>query len=693
MALEKQFLLRLKIILQSNYFYFIVFILLFFFVFIKTKVIIYESKISSDIKEITAKITSYKIDGDKISFWFQAEENFIGTYYIKSEKEKIYLENNLKTGLELDLLGEINEISNNSIPNTFNYKKYLYNKKIYTSFLINKIIIKNTKLSFFQIVKNKVLDRIKKLNNNPYLEAFILGDKSLMKRDIEEKIQDNGVSHLFALSGMHLSFIYLFLDKVLKKVKFHKIFIYIILFCYLIIASFPVSFIRAILFTGIIDLNKKLSFNLSKIKVLFLVAAFLLFYNPFYLYDMGFVYTFVVTFSLLFCHNLIQNKNKFQQIIMVSIITFLFSAPITIYNSYEINILSILNNIILVPFVSIIVFPLAIITFIFPLLLPLFNVLTNILENLNHLLSIFSYFLIMGKITIIEILIYYLLLMIALKMKIEFLIVLIFYLLFLYNKDFFIRYSSVYFLDVGQGDATLFVSKQNKEIILIDTGGKVTYKTEAWKIRNKEFNLADNILTFLKSKRIRQINLLIITHGDLDHIGYASDLIEKIKIKKVMINQGSINFLERKIINKVKQVTNYQSKYFNYQNIKTKQYDNENDNSLISFFQIEKFSFLLMGDASKKVELELLKKYNLKAYFLKLGHHGSKTSSDELFLNEIKPFYAIISAGRNNRFNHPSQETLDILNRLKINILSTKENGTIEIRIGKNYCHIFKTIS
>ena len=84
-----------------------------------------------------------------------------------------------------------------------------------------------------------------------------------------------------------------------------------------------------------------------------------------------------------------------------------------------------------------------------------------------------------------------------------------------------------------------------------------------------------------------------------------------------------------------------------------------------------------MGDAPKEIERKIISKYFLEADIIKIGHHGSKTSSDELFLTEINPSYAIISAGRNNRYSHPHKETLDTLNKLKITTLNTQEKGSI----------------
>lgn len=121
------------------------------------------------------------------------------------------------------------------------------------------------------------MNRIKELENNPYLSAFILGDKASIDEEEFDAITSNGISHLFALSGMHISLIYLILDKLLKKRKRKKTIIYFVLILYLILTGISVSFLRALVFMFLLDLNKISHWNLSKIKILLLTAALLIF--------------------------------------------------------------------------------------------------------------------------------------------------------------------------------------------------------------------------------------------------------------------------------------------------------------------------------------------------------------------------------------------------------------------------------
>ena len=114
--------------------------------------------------------------------------------------------------------------------------------------------------------------------------------------------------------------------------------------------------------------------------------------------------------------------------------------------------------------------------------------------------------------------------------------------------------------------------------------------------------------------------------------------------------------------------------------LNSKEYGNENDNSSVIYTEFNNYKFLFMGDAGVEVEEDLIEKYNLKDIaVLKVGHHGSKTSSGKEFINEINPKYSIISVGKNNRYGHPNKEVLNVLEDSKI--YRTDEDGSIMFKI------------
>ena len=171
-------------------------------------------------------------------------------------------------------------------------------------------------------------------------------------------------------------------------------------------------------------------------------------------------------------------------------------------------------------------------------------------------------------------------------------------------------------------------------------------------------------------------------------MGEAINLVENFKVEKVIFNCGEFNELEQELIKVLdkKKIPYYSCiKELNIDDnklyfLQTKEYDNENDNSNVIYADINSYKFLFMGDASVTTEKEVVSIYNLPDIdVLKVGHHGSKTSSDKAFINEIKPEYSIISVGKNNRYGHPNKEVLNNLKNSKI--YRTDQEGSIIFKI------------
>ncbi|MDY5930276.1 MAG: MBL fold metallo-hydrolase [Candidatus Onthovivens sp.] len=184
-------------------------------------------------------------------------------------------------------------------------------------------------------------------------------------------------------------------------------------------------------------------------------------------------------------------------------------------------------------------------------------------------------------------------------------------------------------------------------------------------------------------------------HGDYDHMGEAINLVKNFKLEKVVFNVGDYNYLEEDL---VKVLNNKRIKYYkNIENLdiknsklyflNTKIYNNENDNSNVIYFEFNNCKFLFMGDAGIEREKDILGKYNLRNIdFIKIGHHGSNTSSSKEFINSINPKYSLISVGNNNRYGHPKKSVLDTLGNSKI--YRTDLDGSIMFKIKKNKLRI-----
>ena len=178
-------------------------------------------------------------------------------------------------------------------------------------------------------------------------------------------------------------------------------------------------------------------------------------------------------------------------------------------------------------------------------------------------------------------------------------------------------------------------------------------------------------------------------------MGEAINLVNNFKVEKVIFNCGEFNELEKeliKVLDKekipyyscIKELNiDYNKLYF----LNNKDYGNENDNSSVIYTELDNYKFLFIVDASLEVEQDLLEKYNLQDIdVLKVGHHGSKTSSSKNFIDEIEPKYSIISVGKNNKYGHPNDGVLDNLEDSKI--YRTDQDGSIMFKIKNNQLKI-----
>ena len=640
------------------------------------KAIYEEGQIKEDF--IIQKIT---ISNLKLTLTLTNKETLIGTYYFKTKEDKQSFEKNYKLGDKIKVLGEIYLPKENTTKNLFNYRKYLSTKNIYHLLKINQYKKVSNNKNIFYFIKQTILDHFKK---NPYLNILLIGDNSYIKKEISKSYQNNGLSHLFSVSGMHVSLIASIISKLLSKLNENKkaLIISIFLLLYLQIVGLQAAVIRGVLFYILIQINKVFNLNIKLINLFILTLSITLLINPKFIYDLGFQYSFSISFVLIYLSDILNGK---YSLLKVSLISFIVSIPISLYNFHELNFTSIIFNLFFVPFIVKIIFPLTTIVSIFTFLIPLYNILTNLMEKFSLLctkVSILKFtFMHLPILIYLIYIVIIILIIINLKYKKYYPIYLLILILFIhYIIPSFQNKKYLYMLDIGQGDSIIL--HINKETILIDTGGNISSETSTI--------VENTTIPTLKNLGIKKINYLILTHGDYDHMGESINLVENFKIENVIFNTGKFNYLEQELI---KQLNKKKIPY--YQNIEeislkettlyflnTKLYDNENDNSSLIYTKINNINILLTGDAGVDVEEELMNKYNLSIDILKVGHHGSKTSSSKEFINYINPKISLISVGEDNKFNHPNEE---VLNNLKNTIIyRTDKNGSVMINLNKN---------
>ena len=636
------------------------------------------SKYNLNTNNISGIVTNINNADGKIIITLKAKENVL-VYY--------YSDIGVELGDKIKVIGTLNKLKSNTNFNLFNYKNYMLSKNTHYMMNADKIILIYKTKNILYKIKNYLINRIDKIGSSSYLKTFILGDSSEINDNVLESYRTNGISHLFSVSGMHivlLSSIILFILNKIKKSKINYVIVILFLMFYMFLTSFTPSVVRATFLFAFLTINKILNLKLTTFRILIMVFCIVLIINPYNIYNIGFKFSYIVSVYLLLFNKIIsRNNNYIIKILITSFIAFLSSIPILINSYFSINIITILNNLIFVPLISVIIFPISLIVLLIPKLDFIYSILINALENISLFITNFKINIVFSYINIFIIFIYYLIITLVLykiyKKKYLY-IFLIIVLLFIHSNIGYIKNNPyITFIDVGQGDSTLIHLPYNKGNILIDTGG------------NYKYDLSNDIMNYLKSEGIKKLDYLIVTHGDFDHMGEAINLVNNFKVEKVIFNCGEFNELEQDLIKVLdkKKIPYYSC--INELNINDNKlyflnngnYDNENDNSSVIYTELNNYKFLFMGDAGLKVEEDILEKYNLKKIdVLKVGHHGSKTSSGKKFINEINPEYSIISVGKNNRYGHPNDGVLENLE--DSNIYRTDQDGSIMFKIKKN---------
>lgn len=234
---------------------------------------------------------------------------------------------------------------------------------------------------------------------------------------------------------------------------------------------------------------------------------------------------------------------------------------------------------------------------------------------------------------------------------------------------------SVCYLDVGQGDST-YIKLPSGETMLIDAG---------------EWDEADHVIEYIESDGVEKIDYLIGTHPHSDHIGGLSDIMNTFEIGKLYMPkvvhtsktfENVLDAIEENNIELHKAAEGeiiYEDDALKIEFLApvSEEYDDLNNYSAVIKIQYYKNSFLFMGDAEKLSENEI--KGNVDADVLKVGHHGSSTSSSKKFLNRVLPKIAVISVGEDNSYGHPSEKVIGRLKEMNVKILRTDKLGDIVI--------------
>ena len=737
----------IKLILLIN-----IFLIVVFFVMQKNKKTI-KHMILLSVFLMSIMITENSIDKSQLSKLYDKEVNASGIVKEEISKDEgyekyvLYLEKIKHKGKTYDIgekliynvygdteidIGDrivaditIKQVNKNTNPKLFNYKLYLQSNGVFatgSSKEHNIRIVSRGNLNKEEKISIKVkanielaLDRSLKADNSDLLKSIILGDSSFIDEDYINNFRKLGLSHILAVSGLHIGIIFGTIIYLLDLFKIHRrntmIIATIVIWIYAALIGFPSSVVRASLMLSFLTIGN-LSFNrCDSINTLSFAGFLMLLYRPLWIFSVGFQLSFIATFSILILmpnmKQIIKIKNKKLKSAIVLILTAQLGVlPISLYYFNELQTLFLLSNLILTPILTLgliigffIVLASAI-TIKFSILigvlgnfiLDISNFITQALSkatNLNIWTNSPSY---------IEIVFYYFAIMILLQiidikkmnkniqrmMYLNFAIIVIYSSILQLNDEMI----KVEFIDVGQGDSCLIRLKDKN--LLIDTGGNVFGK----------FDIGENILLpYLRKTGVKAIDGVFISHFDADHCKGLLSLFGEIDLKNIFIGYKSpenplYNEIIRAskehdvkiiIVNKgdiLKLDSNNNIQVLEPSKNKTS-YEGENDNSLILNANLYNREILFTGDIETNGEDRLIKNSKRRNVdILKVPHHGSKTSSKQELINHFDPKTAIVQVGKNN-FGHPDQDVLERYYKNGTEVYRNDKLGLITISITK----------
>jgi len=630
-----------------------------------------------------------------------AEKSIVKTYDIKGEKfmTKVLIYGGLERGAVYNIRGKFTEAIPAMNEGNFNSKNnlksqgiYLYGKiekaeKIKDANFIDRIATKYSERAsnFFE----KYLDD----RNSNLMQSLILADRFRLDDLDNERFQDLGISHLLAVSGLHIGILVAFLHfifiKTTKNLKVTDLLVTLIIIFYLRIIGNPISGIRAFLFFVIYKFGFYLRKDLDNKDVFFLSLAAILYINPMAIYSISFLMSYAAIFGIIFVMPIIKsfiaNRGVVTDSLIMTLSVIISIFPIVNYYFNGVSILVYPANLIIIPFYTIVIVLGFTMSFgILPSIIgSILNILLNSIYGLEEILLKFNFFNFEIKGFKLEyVFIYYIMLVMILNrhkiyeiirpnikiIEIYFAFMLIMFSIGFYKDINSLIYRQIY---VGQGDAALISYKGRN--YLIDVGGA-----------RFDNNIFEKYLkSTLDNLGIYKIDGIFISHYDEDHVGNLDKVYENYEINRIYAGHlpdvdffNNINIDEINILHEGDRLKHHEKFYFDVLKAGNNGED-ENDNSMVLMLSYGNIKILFTGDLSKNLEKDIKEDIDI----LKVSHHGSNTSTDDVFLENTSPKYAVISSGINNSYGHPHREVLESLEKYGIIYFDTSKVGEITFKI------------
>lgn len=643
----------------------------------------------------------------------------------------------LSIGNEIKLTGTISKGREERNPGEFDYNKYLKSAGI--SGLMNSYKIGNLKIlsddeEFFPnyiLTTRKWIDSKFKEHNSSeaslLLRGLLLADRSEIDYDTREKFVNSGVIHVLAVSGLHVGYIILIFLFLFSRLNIYLKYILTIigLLFFVILTGSPPSVFRASVMAIILIISEWSNRNYNVFNSLALAALVLLLFNPNELFNAGFQLSFSAVLSILIIYpkfkiyidGLRINNKLIKNILLFGSVSFaaqIGTLPFTLMYFHKLSIIALLANLIVIPLIGFIV-GLGIVTItagvfsfwlasIFAASNQLFIDILYSVVNFSGSLSISHLYI--PQFSFVDLIIFYFFISFLFVMKSNNILIRTFVLiLVVFNITFYSSLDdkkilkdnilTIFMIDVGQGDGIL-INFPDGTTGLIDAGDA-----------SPNFDTGmRTIYPLMKMLDIEKIDIGFVSHLDSDHYKGFESLIRNNLVGKIV--KPEIDSTLKKDVEFESLIREfdipidyYSHSAFNIGNARiyflndttNAEYDllGTNDKSGIIKIAHGNNTFLFVGDAEKKAEKLLVRTYPefLKSDVLKAGHHGSKTSSTVEFLENVNPEIALISAGVENKFKHPSAEIVNRYENMSIKMLRTDQSGAIVLQSDGKEINLF----
>ena len=576
------------------------------------------------------------------------------SYHLKNDETTILLKSDVKLnkGALVSVNGQLKEVNVLENFRLFSMINYLKSQKIFYEISTKdiKIIKEGTKKE----IKSKV---------NAYFNYLFFMEKDDIDDELKTSLIDLAIIHLVVVSGFHFNYFYKILNVVLDWLRpkiLKETIILGLLFFYLFLLAFSYPAFRA--FLSLLLKISPLNNHLSSINQLALTAIIILIIFPLAILSYSFILTFVITLVIcLIPRRLTKNK------VINSFVIFLGTIPLITSMNYQISLSSFILLLVATPFIMIMYFVVLLGNYLncfegFALdFINFFEKAIDFLTNYNLILETGAYTIAFG---IIYYLLYFIVLWQSKHSKLLVLIPLMFVIVNAYLPSFS---GFVTFLNVGQADCIIIKPPFSNEAMIIDAP------------KPYQSNTINNVvIPYLKAHKIKKVHTLVITHDDLDHAGGKDDLVNNFNVGRV-------------ISNKTKEIRFDDYHFIDV--LASGKFKDKNTNSITLYTRINGLNYLFSGDIDSEAELEMNKYVTkLPVDILKVAHHGSKTSTSNIFLALTNPKIAIIQAKKDNHYNHPHPEVINRLRAYNSTIYNNATNGTITIYFNYffNYLKVYK---